>query len=349
VTFTLHVVLPEGVDDPAAPSGGNRYDRAVLDHLQDRFLVREVAAPGDWPRPAPADRERLSRVLAEIPDGATVLLDGLVACGVPEVLEPHAARLRLAILVHLPLSDETGLSDTDAAELRALEGRALHLATGVIATSTQAAAHVAAMHGLATVHVAAPGVDRASPSVPSPTGRRLLCVASLTPRKGQDVLLSALARLTDLDWECTFAGAGRPLTADTRQLRFAGPLAGADLEAAYANADLFVLPSRAETYGMVVTEALAHALPVVATEVGGVPEALGTVAGAVPGKLVAPEDPEALAATLRAWLTDAGLRELWRSRAAARRETLTGWDETARRLTAILDELIVKKTEEGSR
>ncbi|MFI1996048.1 glycosyltransferase family 4 protein [Actinoplanes sp. NPDC020271] len=344
MSFPLHVVLPEGVDDPAAPSGGNRYDREVLNHLTPDLPVREVAAPGAWPRPAGSDRDHLSRVLGGFPDGATVLLDGLVAAGVPEVLEPHAGRLRLIVLVHLPLSDETGLSAAEAAELRGLERRTLHLATGVIATSTQAAAHVAAMHDLAEVHVAPPGVDRATPAVPSPTGQRLLCVASLTHRKGQDVLLDALTRLTDLDWECTFAGSGTPLIADNRRIRFAGPLAGAELEAAYANADLFVLPSRAETYGMVITEALAHALPVVATEVGGVPEAVGTVADGVPGKLVAPEDPEALAATLRAWLTDADLRRRWRDRALARRETLTGWDETARRLTEILG-----KIEKGSR
>lgn len=362
MSFPLHVVLPDGIDDPAAPSGGNRYDRQVLNNLHDDLPVREVVAPGAWPRPAAPDREHLSGLLAGFPDGATVLLDGLVACGVPEVLEPHAARLRLVVLVHLPLSDETGLSPDDAAELRELERRTLHLATGVIATSAQAAAHVAAMHGLSTVHVAAPGVDRAEPAVPSPTGHRLLCVASLTPRKGQDLLLDALTRLTDLNWECTFVGAGTvpPVPPGLGKVRFVGAKAGAELDAAYANADLFVLPSRAETYGMVITEALAHALPVVATEVGGVPEALcgsadgpgaagggGGGATAVPGKLLAPEDPEALAATLRAWLTDADLRKLWRDRAAARRETLTGWDETARRLAAIVNELGLDEIEEG--
>ncbi|BCJ46553.1 glycosyl transferase [Actinoplanes ianthinogenes] len=336
MSFPLHAVLPGGVDDPAAPSGGNRYDREVLNRMP--AAAREVV--GAWPRPAAADRDRLSRVLAEFPDGATVLLDGLVACGVPEVLEPHAARLRLVILVHLPLSDETGLSPAEAAELRARERRALHLAAGVVATSDQAAAHVAAMHDLARVHVAAPGVDRAEPAVPSPGGHRLLCVASLTHRKGQDLLIKALAQLTDLTWECTFVGAGtKPDAPMTGNIRFAGALAGAELAAAYADADLFVLPSRGETYGMVITEALARGLPVVATEVGGVPEALGSTPAGVPGTLLPPEDPDRLAAVLRTWLTDPELRDRWRARARARRETLTGWDETARRLTAILHDI----------
>ncbi|GLY00630.1 glycosyltransferase family 4 protein [Actinoplanes sp. NBRC 101535] len=339
----LIAVLPGGIDDPAAPSGGNRYDREVLqrlaDHDQRLAGVREKALPGTWPRPGAHARDALSTVLAEAADGTTVLLDGLVACGVPELLEPHAGRLRLVILVHLPLSDETGLAESEATELRARERRALHLATTVVATSAEAGRRVERMHGLPRVRVAAPGVDPAPLATPSPDGHRLLNVASLTPRKGQDVLLAALAQLGDLTWECTFAGAGPvPRAPDhTGVLHFRGPLGGDDLAAAYANADLFVLPSRAETYGMVVTEALARGIPVVASAVGGVPEALGTTPGGEPpGELVPPGDPEALATVLRAWLTDPRLRARWRDRARARRATLTGWDDTARRLSEIL-------------
>ena len=93
-------------------------------------------------------------------------------------------------------------------------------------------------------------------------------------------------------------------------MRFAGPRTGADLERSYAAADLLVLASRAETYGMVVTEALARGLPVVAAEVGGLTEALGHGADGIrPGLLVPPDDPAALGAALRAWLGDAELRE----------------------------------------
>ncbi|BEL07506.1 hypothetical protein Q0Z83_056970 [Actinoplanes sichuanensis] len=361
---------------------------------------------GSWPRPAEPDRQALAALLDDLPDETLVLLDGLIACGVPDLLQPHATRLRLAVLVHLPLGDETGLTDQDAAELRALESRTLRLAAAVIATSVPAARRVEELHGLTGVHAIAPGVDRAPLAEPSPTGHRLLNVASLTPRKGQDLLLAALQELTDQPWTCTVAGAGRvpaldvpppaTLTLDTggplapawatspdpvapsrttrpapprttrpvplaptgpdplasawatrpaagsdeHAVRFVGALTRRALDEAYANADLFVLPSRAETYGMVVTEALARGLPVVAAEVGGVPEALGTApGGGIPGRLIPPNDRNALAAALRDWLTDAELREQWRTHARARRDTLTGWDETARHLARVLTDI----------
>jgi glycosyltransferase involved in cell wall biosynthesis len=338
VSSPLWAVLPGGIDDPAAPSGGNRYDRAVLSLLARD--VHEVAVPGSWPSPGPAAQSALSRALADIPDRSDVLLDGLVAGGVPAVLEPHARRLRLLVLVHLPLSDETGLPDSEKARLRALERRTLHLADTVIATSFQAARHISEMHDLSGVEVAAPGVDTAPPATPDPGGRRLLCVASVTHRKGQDVLVSALERhLADLDWRCAFVGPLRePVPFADPRITFPGPLAGAALDAAYADADLFVLPSRAETYGMVVTEALARALPVVAAEVGGVPEALGVASdGSRPGLLIPPDDPSALAGALRGWLTDPDLRDRWRTAARSRRQTLPTWAETARSLSEIIE------------
>ncbi|MFF5081637.1 glycosyltransferase family 4 protein [Actinoplanes sp. NPDC000266] len=333
----LWAVLPGGIDDPAAPSGGNRYDRAVLCRLHRD--VHELAIGGTWPSPSPASRRALQWALADIPDGALVLVDGLVGCGVPELLAPHAGRLRMAVLVHLPLSDETGLTAEQAADLRAKERAALHLATTVIATSEAAAAHVAAMHGLPRVEVAAPGVGRFPAAEPHPDGHRLLCVASVSPRKGQDLLVGALENeLPGLRWKCTFAGAlVNPVPYLSGRIQFVGPLAGADLDAAYANTDLFVLPSRNETYGMVVTEALARGIPVLATAVGGVPEALGTTPLGLPGMLVPPEDRTALAAALRDWLTDPALRASLRAAALQRRETLPSWTATAERVTEILD------------
>ncbi|MFC6885049.1 MULTISPECIES: glycosyltransferase family 4 protein [Actinomadura] len=345
------VVLPGDADDPTAPSGGNVYGRRVCEGLEAAGrTVRRVAVAGTWPRPDASARSGLGAALDALPAGTAVLLDGLVACGVPGVVAERARRLRQVVLVHLPLSDETGLDPRVAAELNALEGETLRAAHAVVATSAWAAERLRELHGPAVrdVHVVEPGVDAA----PEGSGRApsLLCVASLTPRKGQDLLVEALYRVADLDWTCRLVGpAGRdPAYAErvrdliaARGLRgrigVAGPLTGEPLAAAYATAGLLVLPSRAETYGMVVTEALARGIPVVATEVGGVPGALGSAPdGTVPGVLVPPDDADALADALRRWLTDERLRISLRASARARRTTLTGWDETSQRLAAVL-------------
>jgi glycosyltransferase involved in cell wall biosynthesis len=344
VTRTVHLVLPGGVDDPATPSGGNRYDRRVCDELQRCWDVHEIAVAGAWPQPAPDAHAALSGALTGLPDGAVVLLDGLVGCAAPDVLAPHRERLRLVVLVHLPLGDETGLAAAAAAELTALERRTVHAAAAVIATSDGAARRLIARHGLPPdrVRVAAPGVDPAPLAEPSAGGGRLLCVAAVTPRKGQDVLVEALSRCADLEWTCVCVGALDRAPAFARQLRgdrvqFVGTRVGTALDASYAAADLLVLPSRTETYGMVVTEALARGIPVLGTAVDGVPEALGRAPdGTLPGTLVPPDDPAALAAAVRDWLTGPELRSRWRTAARARRETLGGWDETARRVSEVL-------------
>jgi glycosyltransferase involved in cell wall biosynthesis len=343
----VHVVLPGDVDDPAVPSGGNVYDRRICDGLAALGVpVRETAVAGTWPRPGGAARAELGRVLAECRDGAVVLLDGLVACGVPDVVVPHADRLRLVVLVHLPLADETGLTSALAAELDARERETLRAASAVVATSPWAARRLAEHHGLAAnrVHTIAPGTDPA-PLAPGTTAPpRLLCVASVTPRKGHDLLADALAAVADLPWSCEFAG---PLSRDpvhvarvrdlverhglTERVRLSGPLTGEPLAAAYAAADLLVLPSRAETFGMVVTEALARGVPVLATAVSGVPDTLGRdAAGHVPGLLVPAGDSGALAAALRRWLTDDRLRLDLRASARRRRDALSTWDESVR-------------------
>jgi glycosyltransferase involved in cell wall biosynthesis len=338
----VHVILPNDIDDPATPSGGNAYDRRICRGLADLgWPVREHAVPGAWPRPSPAERAGLARVVATVPDGAVVLVDGLVASAVPEVLLPQASRLRLVILVHMPLGD-------------AAEGRALAAAGAVITTSDWTRRLLITEYALAEdrVHVATPGVDSAPPTPRSPDGSRLLCVAAVTPHKGHDVLAASLAEVSDLDWSCVcvgsldrdpdFAAQFRQQLAEdglTGRVSLAGPRTGDDLVAAYADADLLVLASRRETYGMVVTEALARGIPVLAAETKGVTEALGRAPdGTLPGLLVPPGDPAALAAALRRWLTDAGLRRRLRRAALARRTTLTGWAVTAGIVAGVLTE-----------
>lgn len=342
----LHVVLPNDIDDPATPSGGNAYDRRICHGLADPAVVgagwsvRELAVHGNWPHPTPAERRDLADALSGVPDGALVLVDGLIGSAVPDVLVPAAARLRVVVLVHMPRGD-------------AAEGAALAAAAAVVTTSEWSRRRLLDQHGLPPdrVHVATPGVDPAPLAPGSAAGSRLLCVAAVTPLKGHDVLVGALAMLGDLTptagtWTCECVGsldrdpgfAGRVRAAAPAGVRFTGPRTGAGLDACYTAADLLVLASRAEAYGMVVTEALARGIPVLATAVQGVPEAVGRAPdGSLPGLLVAPDDPAALAAALRRWLGDPDLRHRLRRSARDRRATLTGWAVTAGQLSKVLD------------
>ncbi|HET8716494.1 MAG TPA: glycosyltransferase family 4 protein, partial [Nocardioidaceae bacterium] len=204
------------------------------------------------------------------------------------------------------------------------------------------------------LHRATPGADPAAPTRPTPAGGRLLCVGAVTEVKGQDLLVAALAQLANAagpvvtDWTCTcvgsldvdpaFADRLRAMVASaglTDRVRLLGPRTGARLDAAYAGADLVVLPSRVETYGMVISEALARGVPVLATDAGGVTEALlgGDAdlrrALPAPGVLVPAEDPTALAAALRRWWTDPSWRDRLRHAARAHRERLVPWACTA--------------------
>ena len=353
---SVHFVMPGGVDDPAAPSGGNAYDRRVsLDLPGFGWQVHKHAVSGEWPRPGIEARAELARTLRELPDGTVVLLDGLVACGVPEIVVPETERLNLAVLVHLPLGDETGLEPSVAAELDAKERDVLRAVPAVIATSDWAVRRLVSHHGLAPerVHVAAPGADIAPLASGTDGVSRLLCVAAVTPRKGQHRLVQALAAAADLPWSCSCVGGlgqDPEYVAHLRTLieengledriHLVGPQAGAELDASYNTADLMVLTSYAETYGMAVTEALARGIPVLATDVGGLPEAVGRAPdGGVPGILVPPEDPAALAAELRGWFGEADVRRRLKAAARRRRSALDGWATTARSLAGVLGRL----------
>jgi glycosyltransferase involved in cell wall biosynthesis len=318
----LYAVLPNDIDDPASPSGGNLYDRRLLTGLLALgWSVREIAVPGSWPTPSSRELTGLAAALAAVPDGGIVLVDGLVGSAAAEVLVPAATRLRLVLLVHLPL-DTPG----EAAVLAAVRA--------VVTTSPWTRLPV-------PVRVATPGVDPAPLATPSPAGDRLLCVAAVAAHKGQDRLAGALAAVPEpftctcvgsLTREPAFVTALRARLDD--RIRLAGTLTGPELAAAYARTDLLVSASRGETYGMVATEALARGIPVLAVRVGGLPVALGHAPdGTVPGLLV---EPDELTGAVRRWLTDTSLRERLRRSARGRRELLTGWDVTARTVSGVL-------------
>ena len=346
----VHVIVPNGFDDPCQPTGGNIYDQRVCAGLADlgwEVLVATVAAP--WPAPDSGASADLSRIVSAIPDGETALIDGLIASPAAAQLVPHAGRIRLTVLLHMPLA--TAFDIHPEASARRSERAVLRAATCVVVTSEWTRQQILTRYEIPAcrVRVARPGVDRfAAPARPIPG--QLICVGTLGRHKGQDLLVEALSDLGDLDWHCTLAGRldRDPDFFDLLQtritslgygqrVRLTGVLTGQVLSHAYTTADVLVAPSRSETYGMVVTEALAHGVPVIAAAVGGLPEALGfSTDGTRPGELVPVGDPAALGTAIRDWLGDGHQRHRLRAAAQQRRSNLLGWEHTTQEIANAL-------------
>ncbi|MBO9515225.1 MAG: glycosyltransferase family 4 protein [Variovorax sp.] len=337
--------------DPDARTGGFLYDRHIARRLSASGWQVEVRSLGEgWPRPTAAVRTTAHRSVEALPDGAWVVADALAYGAMPEIAQAHAQRLRWVALVHHPLALETGLDAPARAELFESERRALAAARGVIVTSASTARALAA-YGVprARIAVVEPGTGPAPLASGSGGGPlSLLCVATLTPRKGHALLLDALAGLRDRRWVLHCAGSPTmdPGCAeaiaqriDGHRLRdrvvLHGECDARQLEALYARADLFVLPSFHEGYGMALAEALAHGLPVISTTAGAIPDTVPADAGL----LVAPGDETALRAALARVLDVPAERARLATGARAARLRLPSWEQSVARFASALEAL----------
>jgi glycosyltransferase involved in cell wall biosynthesis len=341
---TIYFVVPDGIDDDERISGGNLYDRRVRDGLRQRGWEVRMApvAPGQ-PRAAIVD-------LSVLPDDAIVLVDGLIAATASDSLSAESTRLKIIVLVHMVGGATTQPGDGHSA-LRAWT--ALRSARRVITTSewTRTELIAAGLADPAQIVVARPGTD-ASPraSHGSISGLHLVCVGAVAPHKGQDLLVDALAALRELDgWTCSIVGAVTTapeyvagLSAKigaaelTNRVAVTGVRTGSRLNDVLETADLLVAPSRSESYGMAVTEALARGIPVVAARVGGLPEA---VAENPAGILIPPDDPWALRVVLRQWMDDAGWRSALKAEATRERWATRDWADTVDIISATLSDV----------
>ncbi|MDM0012797.1 glycosyltransferase family 4 protein [Variovorax sp. J22P168] len=332
-------------------TGGYTYDRHIIDGLRAAGWQVDLAALGDsYPEPDAAAIARTRELIESLPDGTLVVVDGLAFGAMDRIAAAHERRLRWVALVHHPLALETGLSADLRQRLFESERRALAAARHVIVTSRSTARALADFDVSATrVTVIEPGTARsalaAGSGAPAPS---LLCVATITPRKGHALMVEALAALRDRPWTLHCAGSLSMDPACATGLRAAirrhgledrivlhGERDEARLEALYAAADVFVLPSFHEGYGMALAVALAHGLPVVSTLAGAIPDTVPSTAGL----LVPPGDVEALRDALRQVLDDAGLRSRLAAGAREARGQLPTWDDSAAAFARALEQV----------
>jgi glycosyltransferase involved in cell wall biosynthesis len=329
-------------------TGGSIYNRRMVDALRAiGWTVTVVELAGAFPAPDMAARRAAADAFAAMPSGAIVLVDGLAFSALPEVAEAHGPRLKLVALVHLPIAAGFGLDAGTAARFEADERRALHRASGIVITGPGGRRPLARYELPAErLWVVEPGTDPALLAHGSQRGPlQLLSVGTLHPGKGHDLLLEALAPLTALEWELSCAGS---LSRDPRfverlqalgarlglldRVRLLGDLPSEHLDACYARADLFVLATRQETYGMAIAEAIARGIPVVSTDTGAIASIVGSEAGVV----VPPGDLPRFSQAITAAVCDPRLRRRYAEGARARRASLPTWPEAAARMADVL-------------
>jgi glycosyltransferase involved in cell wall biosynthesis len=336
--------------DLATATGGYAYDRRVLALLPEFGVdVQHLALPASYPAPSPSDLEATEHALSCAPPGAVLLIDGLAYGAMPARL---IERLHTPIvaLVHHPLCLETGLAENRQGELRRLETEALALARHVVVTSAATARTLVGHFGVAKkrITVAEPGTDPAARAKGTGRPLRLLAVGSVVPRKGYEILIEALRPLSHIDWRLDIAGALDRSTDTARRLLHAidaagfggritlhGALEDTRLAELYDRADLFVMPSLYEGYGMVLAEAMARGLAIVCTTGGA---AADTVPDDAALK-VSPGDARALMWVLGRALEDRSLRQSLSDAAWAASARLPRWPDTARRIAEVIKQV----------
>lgn len=333
------------------PTGGYAYARRLVAEAKSlRWQVEVIDIGGEFPRPSEAARKAAHKRLAAVPASMPLIIDGLAFGVLDDVAQALAPRHPLIALVHHPLALETGLSRLEADAFRRSERLALTHVRHAIVTSPTTARILATDYEVALdrITVAPPGNDEA----PLAQGSRddivrLLSVGAIVPRKGFDVLVAALAGLPPgLPWQLTIVGdrtrdpaTVKKLDADIARLglgkRIActGAVSARKLAKLYRTADIFVLASRFEGYGMAYAEALRHGLPVIGSEAGAIPETVPSGAGL----LVPPDHVPALAQALRSLIESPDRRHTLTlgAREAARR--LPTWRDTAKAFATALE------------
>ncbi len=329
-------------------TGGYLYDRRVIDGLLRRGWQVDVRELDErFPHPSSEALDHARHILASFADGTVVVIDGLALGGMPDVVEGETGRLRFVGLVHLPLAADVGLDAATAARFAIDERRALAAAALVVVTG---AATVALLENYGVprtkIAIVEPGTDHAPLARGSKDSvLQLLSVATLNPGKGHEILFRALAAVRAHQWRLTCVGSmirHPPTVVRLREtlhrleleerVDLVGELDAEAVASWYDRADLFVLATLRETYGMAVAEALARGLPVVSTRTGAIADLVGEEAGL----LVSPGDVDALSEALSRVLEDASLRAGLAAGARRVRDRLPTWEQAVDRMVAAL-------------
>lgn len=346
MTYPIYFVIPGDID---SLTGGYGYDRRLLSELNRLgFAVQLLSLASSFPQADADDLRDAELKFASLPEGAVVLVDCLALGAMDNIAQRHRQRLKLIALCHHPLALEVGLGPEQSQALQRSEQRALAAARAVIVTSHNTARLLSREFAVpeSKITVALPGTDKQSFAACVGNPPLLLTVATLTQRKAHDLLIDALALIADLPWQARFVGGKDFDSAWTAYLHSKLALHAiedritlvgnvADLSGEYMQADLFVLPSLFEGYGMAFAEALSFGLPVVAVRNSAVADLIPESAGMLVPAATIPE----LAQTLRYLLIHSSRRKELQLGAQQASRALPEWTDTAQVIAQLIQQV----------
>jgi hypothetical protein len=347
--MTINFIIP---GDISLPTGGYRYDREILQawsNLDTPYNL--ISLEGDFPFPSEQDRAKAIRQIANMPDCDIAVVDGLAGGAMPEFMAQLSKQTSVIALIHHPLCLENGLSSEDQEILNAHEKEGLQFVKGIITTSIITAGTVSSLFGIPQEQIGTvlPGVDRGRPTKPRLSGQvNLLCIGSVIERKGHTYLIEALSSLTHYDWhlDCIgmldetsklFAKISKLIESHNLSSRITlhGAVSEETIDMAYQSADVFVLPSLYEGYGMAYAEAIVRGIPVIGTTAGAIPKTVPEDCGI----LVEPGRSDQLAAALEALISNSDKRIRYHRAALAREPEFPHWGRSAEQFLELIEDL----------
>ena len=345
--------------DLTTPTGGYAYDRKIIGELERLGWQIQLISLGEgYPFPTGAQIEFARSTLMKLTQGVPMVIDGLALGTLPNLAAELATRHPLIALIHHPLAFELGLTNQEIKSLMHSETQALQQVSQVIVTSPATARDLGEHFGInpKIIDVILPGTERNGPKqikTQSNTDQlkpvKLLSVGSIIPRKGFQYLIEALAPLADLQWTLSIAGDTSRNTAAYERLmrdierfqlgervKVLGVVSNKELDSLYANADVFVLASLFEGYGMVYAEAMSYGLPIIATTGGAIPDTVPSDAGI----LVHPGDIPNLTVALKTLIQDSSYRSRLSEGALQAASKQPTWEHAAQQFATVLARLI---------
>lgn len=334
------------------PTGGYRYDKQIIEAWKNSgFDVTLISIIGSYPFPSDEDQKLALEEISNFPKADIAVVDGLLGGTSPKFMEAVSQKMPTVALIHHPLCLENGLDKQTAQKLKALEHQGLEFTSSLITTSPTTSKTVSGLFGYAInkIHTVLPGVERGNISTGSQTECiNLLCVGSIIERKGHKVLLQALSELKALNWKLDCIGSTNfdPKLYDklkniiaeeglSKKVIFHGAVDEAVIQKAYESADVFVLPSLFEGYGMAYAEAIVRGIPVIGTTAGAIPETVPDACGI----LVEPENVKELAQALEQLITNTKLREQYKKKTLKAEPSFPTWESSANQFIEILKDI----------